>query len=76
MRGTLLVSGSGTGLYREIYRPWGSYDLVYAVDRFQVKWIDVNPRVKLSVQLHHCAEHEIIWFEGHHGRVETNEAPE
>lgn len=47
--------------HREVYRPWGKYDLVDIGERFQVKRITVNPQAKISVQLHnHRAEHWIV----------------
>ena len=39
-------------LHREVYRPWGKYDSVDHVGRYQVKRITVNPGAKLSVQMH------------------------
>ena len=48
-------------LPREIYRPWGKYDLIDIGERYQVKHISVKPGAKLSVQMHnHRAEHWII----------------
>lgn len=48
-------------LHREVYRPWGKYDLVDYGERFQVKRITVQPGAKLSVQMHHHrAEHWIV----------------
>jgi len=50
-----------TKLHREVYRPWGKYDLVDQGERFQVKRITVNPGAKLSLQTHqYRAEHWII----------------
>lgn len=50
-----------TKLHREVYRPWGKYDLVDQGERFQVKRITVNPGARLSVQTHqHRAEHWVI----------------
>lgn len=47
--------------HREVYRPWGVFDSVDNGKRYQVKRITVNPRAKLSVQLHHHrAEHWIV----------------
>lgn len=48
-------------LHREVYRPWGKYDLIDNGERYQVKRITVNPGAKLSVQMHHHrAEHWIV----------------
>jgi len=47
--------------HREVFRPWGKYDSMDSSDRFQVKRITVNPRAKLSVQMHHHrAEHWVV----------------
>ncbi len=47
--------------HSRVYRPWGSYETVVAGDRFQVKLITVNPRAKLSMQMHHHrAEHWVV----------------
>lgn len=48
-------------LHREVYRPWGKYDLIDNGDGYQVKRITVKPGAKLSVQMHHHrAEHWIV----------------
>ena len=48
-------------LNREVYRPWGKYDLIDAGENYQVKRITVKPGAKLSVQMHnHRAEHWIV----------------
>ena len=47
--------------HREVYRPWGVYDLIDSGHRYQVKRITVKPGAKLSVQMHHHrAEHWIV----------------
>jgi len=47
--------------HREVYRPWGKYDLIDTGNRFQVKRITVAPGAKLSLQMHyHRAEHWVI----------------
>ena len=47
--------------WREVFRPWGSYDSIESGDNFQVKRIVVNPGQILSLQLHHHrAEHWIV----------------
>tara|TARA_B110000046_G_C12918838_1_gene366157 strand:- start:99 stop:1070 length:972 start_codon:yes stop_codon:yes gene_type:complete len=47
--------------HREVYRPWGKYDLIDKSDRFQVKRITVKPGAKLSLQMHHHrAEHWVV----------------
>lgn len=47
--------------HTKVYRPWGSYESLVVADRFQVKRIIVNPKQKLSLQLHHHrAEHWVV----------------
>ena len=48
-------------VHSRVYRPWGHYQTIDAGDRFQVKRLHVNPRQKLSLQLHHHrAEHWVV----------------
>jgi len=50
-----------TDWHRQVFRPWGHYDSIYAADRFQVKRITVKPGASLSLQMHHHrAEHWIV----------------
>ncbi|NWB97832.1 mannose-1-phosphate guanylyltransferase/mannose-6-phosphate isomerase [Pseudomonas gingeri] len=47
--------------HREVYRPWGVYDLIDKGSRYQVKRITVKPGAKLSLQMHHHrAEHWVV----------------
>lgn len=47
--------------HRQVHRPWGKYDLIDRGDNFQVKRITVNPKAKLSLQMHrHRAEHWVV----------------
>lgn len=47
--------------WRQVFRPWGSYDSIDSGDHFQVKRIIVNPGHVLSLQMHHHrAEHWIV----------------
>lgn len=47
--------------HREVYRPWGKYDSIDVGEGYQVKRITVNPKAKLSVQMHHHrAEHWVV----------------
>lgn len=47
--------------HREVFRPWGSYDLVDCGERYQVKRITVKPGHSLSLQMHHHrAEHWVV----------------
>jgi mannose-1-phosphate guanylyltransferase len=48
-------------IHRDVYRPWGKYDLIDYGDRYQVKRIMVRPGAALSLQKHqHRAEHWIV----------------
>ena len=48
-------------LHKEVYRPWGKYDLIDTGKRYQVKRITVKPGAKLSVQIHHHrSEHWVV----------------
>jgi len=38
--------------HRKVYRPWGWYDSIQLEEHFQVKKLHVNPRAKLSLQMH------------------------
>ncbi|MGH8130317.1 MAG: mannose-1-phosphate guanylyltransferase/mannose-6-phosphate isomerase [Steroidobacteraceae bacterium] len=52
---------SESGLHREVFRPWGSYDSVDAGPRFQVKRLTIKPGAILSLQKHrHRAEHWVV----------------
>ncbi|MBF0159090.1 MAG: mannose-1-phosphate guanylyltransferase/mannose-6-phosphate isomerase [Magnetococcales bacterium] len=47
--------------HRRVYRPWGSYEVIHAADRFQVKRIVVHVGGALSLQTHHHrAEHWVV----------------
>lgn len=58
------LKNAGPGLaqrHRKVHRPWGSYDVLDAGERFQVKRIMVNPGASLSLQIHrHRAEHWVV----------------
>ena len=48
-------------LHTTVYRPWGSYTVLEELPRFQIKRITVNPKAKLSLQMHHHRhEHWVI----------------
>lgn len=48
-------------VHREVYRPWGKYDLIDKGERYKVNRITVNPGAKISMQMHHHrAEHWIV----------------
>ncbi|MCB5226086.1 mannose-1-phosphate guanylyltransferase/mannose-6-phosphate isomerase [Alishewanella sp. 16-MA] len=47
--------------HRQVYRPWGQYDIIDQGDGYKVKRITVLPGEKLSLQKHqHRAEHWIV----------------
>lgn len=47
--------------HREVFRPWGSYDLLSDGERYSVKKIKVKPGASLSLQMHHHrAEHWVV----------------
>jgi mannose-1-phosphate guanylyltransferase/mannose-6-phosphate isomerase len=60
--GTLQAKGRKEyELHKQVYRPWGSYEVMVLEDRFQVKRITVNPGQQLSIQMHHHrAEHWVV----------------
>ena len=44
-----------------VYRPWGSYTVLEEQPRYQMKRITVNPKAKLSLQMHHHRyEHWVV----------------
>jgi mannose-1-phosphate guanylyltransferase/mannose-6-phosphate isomerase len=44
-----------------VHRPWGSYTVLEELPRFQIKRISVNPKAKLSLQMHHHRhEHWVV----------------
>jgi mannose-1-phosphate guanylyltransferase/mannose-6-phosphate isomerase len=50
-----------TEIHQIVYRPWGSYTVLEESERFKIKRIVVNPRAKLSMQLHqHRSEHWVV----------------
>jgi mannose-1-phosphate guanylyltransferase/mannose-6-phosphate isomerase len=45
----------------QVFRPWGSYELMDSGERFQTKRIVVNPGASLSLQKHrHRSEHWVV----------------
>jgi mannose-1-phosphate guanylyltransferase/mannose-6-phosphate isomerase len=43
------------------YRPWGNYTVLEEGDRYKIKRVVVNPRERLSLQLHHHrSEHWVV----------------
>ena len=50
-----------TKLWRQVFRPWGSYDSLENQEGFQVKRLIVNPGAVLSLQKHaRRAEHWVV----------------
>jgi len=50
-----------TGLHRQVFRPWGSYDSIDSDHDFQAKRLIVNPGAILSLQSHkRRAEHWVV----------------
>ena len=47
--------------HRTVDRPWGAYEVLDGGEEFQVKRLTVNPKAKLSMQMHHHrAEHWVV----------------
>ncbi len=47
--------------HQTVYRPWGNYSVLAVQSRYQIKKITVNPREKLSLQMHHHRhEHWVV----------------
>jgi len=48
-------------VHRTVYRPWGFYTVLQRGDGFLIKIIQVNPKAKLSLQMHHHrSEHWVV----------------
>jgi mannose-1-phosphate guanylyltransferase / mannose-6-phosphate isomerase len=48
-------------LHRKVFRPWGWFDSIESGENFQVKRLSVNPKARLSLQIHHKrAEHWVV----------------
>ena len=46
---------------RKVHRPWGSFETLVRSDYFQVKKLSINPRSKLSLQMHNFrSEHWVV----------------
>ncbi len=47
--------------HRTVHRPWGNYTVLEEQERYQMKRITVNPKAKLSLQMHHHRyEHWVV----------------
>jgi mannose-1-phosphate guanylyltransferase/mannose-6-phosphate isomerase len=50
-----------SSVHTQVFRPWGSYEVMDQGDRFQTKRIIVKPGEKLSLQMHHQrSEHWVV----------------
>jgi mannose-1-phosphate guanylyltransferase/mannose-6-phosphate isomerase len=48
-------------IHRTVERPWGSYTVLEKGDRYKIKRIVLNPKARLSLQLHHHrSEHWVV----------------
>ena len=58
----LKKKGSNVGTtHQTMYRPWGCYTSIAKGDKWQLKTIEVKPKAKLSLQMHHYrAEHWVV----------------
>jgi mannose-1-phosphate guanylyltransferase/mannose-6-phosphate isomerase len=50
-----------SSVHTQVFRPWGSYEVMDQGERFQTKRIIVKPGEKLSLQMHHQrSEHWVV----------------
>ena len=58
----LKASGhEAASIHRTVQRPWGSYTVLHAGERFKIKEIVVRPQERLSLQMHHHrSEHWVV----------------
>ncbi len=48
-------------VHQTVFRPWGSYTILEEQEKFKIKRITVQPKVKLSLQMHHHrSEHWVV----------------
>ena len=48
-------------LQQKVLKPWGTYEIIYESNSFKVKHILVNPKGKLSLQMHKFrSEHWVV----------------
>lgn len=48
-------------VHKTVYRPWGYYTVIQEADNYKIKIISVNPKSKLSLQMHHHrSEHWVV----------------
>tara|TARA_B110000008_G_scaffold52732_2_gene51962 strand:- start:1353 stop:2774 length:1422 start_codon:yes stop_codon:yes gene_type:complete len=55
---------STTETHLEVFRPWGSYTILEQGKGFKIKRIEVNPKQKLSLQLHQKRSEHWVVIEG------------
>ena len=55
---------STTETHLEVFRPWGSYTILEQGKGFKIKRIEVNPKQKLSLQLHKKRSEHWVVIEG------------
>ena len=52
---------SSTETHLKVFRPWGTYTVLEQGEGFKIKRIEVNPKQKLSLQMHkHRSEHWVV----------------
>lgn len=58
----LKTEGHGSAQeHSTVHRPWGSYTVLEEGDRFKIKRIEVKPKGRLSLQMHHHrSEHWVV----------------
>ncbi len=58
----LKASGhEAASVHRTVQRPWGTYTVLHAGERFKIKEIVVRPQQRLSLQMHHHrSEHWVV----------------
>ncbi|QTS84150.1 phosphomannose isomerase type II C-terminal cupin domain [Coxiella endosymbiont of Amblyomma nuttalli] len=54
----------GTEHKQRIYRPWGFYEKLVAGINYQVKYLMINPKSALSLQLHYCRSEQWVVISG------------
>lgn len=48
-------------VHRTVEKPWGSYTVLEKGERYKIKRVDVHPKAKLSLQVHHRrSEHWVV----------------
>ena len=60
-------------MHKTVFRPWGYYTVIQEGQGFLTKCIMVNPKAKLSLQLHHHRSEHWVVLEGKALVVKGNE---